>query len=244
MLDSCDVTLLTPLTGSLAASTQAVSANRSFHESQNEGFVDPDAALKMEESPEYIRYHRGMHRQGGLRAQQKAQLEGRSDREEEEPKSKHGDSGPETHEEPADQEERDNAAMEQTRMEKVFQEIAKFGFQNQKNQIEADLDPNKSAQAKTPPTYVKVHTNHVDVKTLEYFCLPWEHDVSFIFPSFRYLFLARRVADDHDRQMLTISLFSKRWILLKQSYCLSIPGNYAGGSSFLNEDRGRHGNNE
>jgi len=50
--------------------------------------------------------------------------------------------------------------------------LARFGFQD--NQIEAILNP-KNAELRRP-TYMKIHKNHIDIETLDYFGLPYEDD--------------------------------------------------------------------
>ena len=50
--------------------------------------------------------------------------------------------------------------------------LARSGFQD--NQIEAILNPENAELRR--PTYMKIHKNHIDIETLDYFGLPYEDD--------------------------------------------------------------------
>jgi len=78
----------------------------------------------------------------------------------------------------ADSSHKSQAQLEQMVTDEMKKRLSKFGLQD--NQIEAILDPKKAP--KLPPTrarpiYPKIHKQHLDIQTLNYYNIRWEYDV-------------------------------------------------------------------
>jgi len=114
-------------------------------------------------------------------------------------------------------EEKEKKKKQEKEMEEEMRrKMAKYGFQD--NQIEAVLHPRRADKLpagalpdrplvtstavttttayRPPPTYVKIHRDHIDIETLRYFGLPWEYDTD------REYIIITQELDAHETDLL------------------------------------------